>query len=220
MGSSPRHAGSRTGSPEPASTTVDVVPTGGRPLVFAQCLRAPEMRPPFSTMATTICSRRIPWISRRRHLAMRQCARTDFMLVGPGTTGSAVSPSSGRRDDVEARGRIPVNLEVLIEGEEESGSPNLESAVARLKERLACDIVVSANGAIWRVDLPITVASRGRSTWCCAAHPRCDSAGPVQRRRLFQFRRRRLPRPGAFRRGTAGGLARYLSGTIVIASSV
>ena len=60
------------------------------------------------------------------------------------------------------RGGLPVNLRILIEGEEESGSPHLSPTVERLKDRLACDVVVSADGAMWRADLPsVTVASRG-----------------------------------------------------------
>lgn len=60
------------------------------------------------------------------------------------------------------RGGLPLNVKVLIEGEEESGSPNFDGAVARLKDRLSCDLVVSADGAMWRADLPsVTVASRG-----------------------------------------------------------
>ena len=41
--------------------------------------------------------------------------------------------------------------------------PEFSAAPCRaLKDRLACDLVVSADGAMWRVDLPsITVASRG-----------------------------------------------------------
>ena len=59
-------------------------------------------------------------------------------------------------------GKLPLNLKVIIEGEEESGSPHLSPTVARLKNRLACDLVVSADGAMWRADLPsVTVASRG-----------------------------------------------------------
>ena len=59
-------------------------------------------------------------------------------------------------------GGLPLNVKVLIEGEEESGSPSFDGAVARLKDRLACDLVVSADGAMWRADLPsVTVASRG-----------------------------------------------------------
>ena len=59
-------------------------------------------------------------------------------------------------------GRLPVNLKFLIEGEEECGSPNFEGAVAALAGELAADLVLSADGAMWRPDLPsVTVASRG-----------------------------------------------------------
>lgn len=74
----------------------------------------------------------------------------------------------------ETQGRLPVNLKILIEGEEESGSPHLDATVARLKERLACDVVVSADGAMWRADLPsMTVASRGMT----ALEVRVEGAG-------------------------------------------
>jgi acetylornithine deacetylase/succinyl-diaminopimelate desuccinylase-like protein len=60
------------------------------------------------------------------------------------------------------RGSLPVNLKFLIEGEEETGSPHLEAATLGLAERLAADLVLSADGAMWRADLPsVTVASRG-----------------------------------------------------------
>lgn len=60
------------------------------------------------------------------------------------------------------RGGLPLNVKVLIEGEEESGSPHFDLTVARQRDRLACDLVVSADGAMWRADLPsVTVASRG-----------------------------------------------------------
>lgn len=59
-------------------------------------------------------------------------------------------------------GRPPINLKILIEGEEESGSPHFEPTVIRLKDGLACDLVVSADGAMWRADLPsMMVAGRG-----------------------------------------------------------
>ncbi len=62
----------------------------------------------------------------------------------------------------EVTGGLPINLKILIEGEEETGSPHFEPTVVRLKDRLSCDLVVSADGAMWRADLPsVTVASRG-----------------------------------------------------------
>src|SRR5438046_3127487 len=63
---------------------------------------------------------------------------------------------------LKASGRLPLNIKMLVEGEEESGSPHLAPLVKRMRDRLACDLVVSADGAMWRADRPsMTVASRG-----------------------------------------------------------
>ena len=72
---------------------------------------------------------------------------------------------------LQLRGTLPVNLKFLIEGEEESGSPHFQPTVARLREALACDLVVSADGAMWRADLPsVTVASRGMTALDVIVH--------------------------------------------------
>ncbi len=61
-----------------------------------------------------------------------------------------------------ATGRLPVNVKLLVEGEEEMGSAHLEPFVAAEAEALRADFVLSADGAMWRADLPtVTVASRG-----------------------------------------------------------
>jgi acetylornithine deacetylase/succinyl-diaminopimelate desuccinylase-like protein len=60
------------------------------------------------------------------------------------------------------RGRLPLNVKFLIEGEEEIGSRHLEAFIAENKKMLAADFVLSADGAMWRPDEPsITVSSRG-----------------------------------------------------------
>ncbi|MGH9144978.1 MAG: dipeptidase [Vicinamibacterales bacterium] len=59
-------------------------------------------------------------------------------------------------------GRLPVNIKLLFEGEEEIGSRHLEAFVRQHKALLAADVAVSADGAMWRIDEPsLTVASRG-----------------------------------------------------------
>jgi acetylornithine deacetylase/succinyl-diaminopimelate desuccinylase-like protein len=59
-------------------------------------------------------------------------------------------------------GRLPINVKFMIEGEEEIGSRHLEEFVARHRELLAADVVLSADGAMWRIDEPsLTVANRG-----------------------------------------------------------
>jgi len=57
---------------------------------------------------------------------------------------------------------LPVNLKMLIEGEEEVGSKNLPGVIHRYKDRLACDYVVIHDGAQFGEDCPaITAATKG-----------------------------------------------------------
>jgi acetylornithine deacetylase/succinyl-diaminopimelate desuccinylase-like protein len=50
----------------------------------------------------------------------------------------------------------------MFEGEEEIGSENLEAFIAQNTALLAADVVLSADGAMWRINEPsLTVASRG-----------------------------------------------------------
>jgi len=59
-------------------------------------------------------------------------------------------------------GALPINIKCMFEGEEEIGSPSLDSFIAKHKELLAADVVISADGAMWRIDEPsLTVSSRG-----------------------------------------------------------
>ena len=59
-------------------------------------------------------------------------------------------------------GGLPINVKFLLEGEEEIGSPSLDTFIEQHKELLAADVVLSADGAMWRIDEPsLTVSSRG-----------------------------------------------------------
>jgi len=59
-------------------------------------------------------------------------------------------------------GSLPINIKCMFEGEEEIGSPSLDAFIERNKALLAADFVLSADGAMWRIDIPsLTVASRG-----------------------------------------------------------
>ena len=63
---------------------------------------------------------------------------------------------------LHATGALPVNVKLLLEGEEEIGSAHLDAFVADHAAELAADFVLSADGAMWRLDLPtVTVSSRG-----------------------------------------------------------
>lgn len=61
-----------------------------------------------------------------------------------------------------AGGQPPVNLRFLFEAEEEIGSPSLPDLVRARRDALAGDVVLSADGGMWRPDAPsITVSARG-----------------------------------------------------------
>src|SRR5258708_23677058 len=48
-----------------------------------------------------------------------------------------------------AAGALPINVKFLFEGEEEIGSPSLDSFIREHKVLLAADVVISADGAMW-----------------------------------------------------------------------
>ncbi|MGG5821581.1 M20/M25/M40 family metallo-hydrolase [Falsiroseomonas sp. HW251] len=59
-------------------------------------------------------------------------------------------------------GRLPVNVTVLLEGEEEIGSRTMAALLDAHRHRFAADAVLSADGARWRADLPtMTIGTRG-----------------------------------------------------------
>ncbi|HVF20546.1 MAG TPA: dipeptidase [Mycobacteriales bacterium] len=53
-----------------------------------------------------------------------------------------------------AYGDLPVNLKVLVEGEEEIGSPHFNALLRRERERLRCDVVVVSDTGIFDQDTP------------------------------------------------------------------
>lgn len=59
-------------------------------------------------------------------------------------------------------GALPVNVKCMFEGEEEIGSPSLDAFIRDHTDLLKADVVLSADGAMWRIDEPsLTVSSRG-----------------------------------------------------------
>ncbi len=76
--------------------------------------------------------------------------------------GPMLIPIATAEAFLKTRGRLPINLKLVIEGEEERGSAHLGAFVKEHAAELAADFVLSADGAMWRPDEPsITVASRG-----------------------------------------------------------
>ncbi len=63
---------------------------------------------------------------------------------------------------IEQEGALPLNVKFLFEGEEEIGSPHLPGYLAEHAGELAADLVISADGAMWRPGEPsLSIASKG-----------------------------------------------------------
>ncbi|WP_199043125.1 dipeptidase [Glycomyces salinus] len=59
-------------------------------------------------------------------------------------------------------GRPPVGVKLLIEGEEEFGSPTLEPLLRKHRDELAADVVVIADSMNWKTEVPaLTTTLRG-----------------------------------------------------------
>jgi len=72
---------------------------------------------------------------------------------------------------LRVRGKLPLNVKVVVEGEEEIGSPSFEAFLARERARLACDVVVVSDTAVFAEDVPsLTVSLRGLAHWEVAVH--------------------------------------------------
>jgi acetylornithine deacetylase/succinyl-diaminopimelate desuccinylase-like protein len=67
---------------------------------------------------------------------------------------------------MEQEGKLPLNVRFLFEGEEEIGSPHLPEYVRAHAAELAADLVISADGAMWRPTEPsLSIASKGLVTF-------------------------------------------------------
>lgn len=76
--------------------------------------------------------------------------------------GQILAHILGVAETLREKGRLPVNVIFLIEGEEEIGSPNLEEFLREHREELACDLVAISDTAMAAGNKPaLTYALRG-----------------------------------------------------------
>jgi acetylornithine deacetylase/succinyl-diaminopimelate desuccinylase-like protein len=91
----------------------------------------------------------------------------DGMLFGRGASddkGQVLFHALGLRASLASSGAAapPVTIKLLIEGEEESGSPHFADLLRARRDRLACDVVVVSDTTMWAADVPsMCVGMRG-----------------------------------------------------------
>lgn len=98
----------------------------------------------------------------------------DGKVYGRGTVddkGQVLMHVAALEAHLRKRGRLPLNVKVVVEGEEEIGSPSFEAFLARERARLACDVAVVSDTAVFAEDVPsLTVSLRGLVHWEVAVH--------------------------------------------------
>jgi acetylornithine deacetylase/succinyl-diaminopimelate desuccinylase-like protein len=94
-------------------------------------------------------------------------AERDGHLLARGASddkGQVLFHALGTRAWLAAAGAAapPVTLKLLIEGEEESGSPHFAALLNSQRERLSCDVIVVSDTTMWAADVPsMCVGMRG-----------------------------------------------------------
>ncbi|MDR2986276.1 MAG: M20/M25/M40 family metallo-hydrolase [Nocardiopsaceae bacterium] len=139
-----------------------VVPTDGHPAVLGEWLGAPDA----------------PTVLVYGHFDVQPTGDLDEWRTPPFelTVDGDIMRGRGATDDkgpvyivlktaqafMEQEGRLPLNVRFLFEGEEEIGSPNLPAFLEEHAADLAADLVISADGAMWRASEPsVALASKG-----------------------------------------------------------
>ncbi|MGH7698010.1 MAG: dipeptidase [Candidatus Dormibacteria bacterium] len=93
----------------------------------------------------------------------------DGLLLGRGTSddkGHMLMHLEAVRGYLDARRRLPLNLKLIVEGEEEDGSDHFEALLHAHRERLQADVAVISDTGMLAEDLPaLTVGVRGLDYW-------------------------------------------------------
>ncbi|HEX8806238.1 MAG TPA: dipeptidase [Candidatus Aquilonibacter sp.] len=78
---------------------------------------------------------------------------------------------------MRTRGRLPINVKVVVEGEEEIGSPNFDAALERYHDLIRADLAVISDTAVFAEDVPsLTTSVRGLVHWEVTVHGPTDDA--------------------------------------------
>lgn len=142
--------------------TVRTIPTAHNPIVYAEWLGAPG-KPTALIYGHYDVQPADPF--EKWHSPPFTPTIRDGRLFARGVSddkGPMLIPIKVAQAFFDVAGALPINIKCMFEGEEEIGSPSLDAFIRDNTEMLAADFVLSADGAMWRINEPsLTVASRG-----------------------------------------------------------
>ena len=141
---------------------VQVLPTGGHPVVYGQWLHTPE-KPTvmiYGHFDTQPADPLDQWTSPPFEPEVR-----DDRVYARGASddkGNMLTPILAVEALLQAEGGLPVNVKFFLEGQEEIGSPQLPTLIANQRDRLSCDLVLSADGGQYSEEQPgLLIAFKG-----------------------------------------------------------
>ncbi len=152
---------------------VEIMPTGGHPVVYGDWLHAPggptvliyghfDVQPadPFELWTSP------PFEPEIRNSRIYARGASD-------DKGNSLIPVLAAEALLKTTGRLPVNVKFFFEGQEEIGSPQLPPFMEEYSAKLACDLVISADGGQFGEEQPgLFIAFKG----LCAVQ--IDVTGP------------------------------------------
>ncbi|MCS7222432.1 MAG: dipeptidase [Anaerolineae bacterium] len=141
---------------------VEVFSTGGHPVVYGENLSAGPDAPTVLIYGHYDVQPPDP-------LDLWQSGPFEPTVRGDGLYGRGASDNKGQimavlkaMEAIVCTGKLPVNVKLLIEGEEEIGSPHLEDFIASHQDLLAADFCFNPDAGMIAADQPtITYALRG-----------------------------------------------------------
>ena len=141
---------------------VQVLPTGGHPVVYGDWMHAPD-KPTvliYGHFDTQPVDPLELWTQPPFEPALK-----DNRVYARGASddkGNMLAPILAVEALLSSESRLPVNVKCFFEGQEEIGSPQLPEFISANRQRLACDLILSADGGQWDEDQPaLMIGLRG-----------------------------------------------------------
>ncbi len=135
---------------------VDVLPTGGHPLVYGAWLGAGPDAPTLLVYGHYDVQPVDP-LEEWRTPPFEPVVQGESLYArgASDNKGQVMAVLGAAEAYLKTSGRLPLNLKVLVEGEEEITSPHLAEAIRRERERFAADAVVICDEAILDPQTPL-----------------------------------------------------------------
>jgi acetylornithine deacetylase/succinyl-diaminopimelate desuccinylase-like protein len=134
---------------------VQILETGGHPVVFGQWLHADGQ--PTTLIYGHFDTQPVDPIDLWSNPPFEPTVKDDRVYARGATDdkGNMLSPILAVEALLNSQGTLPVNVKCFFEGQEEIGSPQLPNFIASHRELLSCDLILSADGGQWDEEQPI-----------------------------------------------------------------